>query len=436
MRASTVSAPRLRGRIQAPSDKSISHRIAFLNALADEPAEIDNYLVGVDTLDTLRALRELGCDVRRRGDHVTIRGRGIRGFTEAGDVLRVGTSATSARFLSGLVAPDAITTFITGSPSLRSRPMDRVAKPLRAMGATIECRQTGRPPLAIRGGSLHGIAWEPEVASSEVNSTIILAALRASSPTTIRSSGPTRDHTQTMLRAMGADVTTSPDGTCITVQPLTKALAPLSYRVPGEIGVAVYWLAAGSVHPDAEITIEDVCVNPHRTGIVDALRLMGAQIEERNRGTNGLEPIADLFVRSAPLTGTTIPPELTSRMLDEIPGFVLAACLAEGTTVIQGAGDLRNKKTNRLENVATEFRRLGADISTTADGLIVHGGRALVGTECDAHGDHRLATSLIVSGLVASGRTTVHGAERIGSTSYPGVFGDVSTVAGQHVIES
>jgi 3-phosphoshikimate 1-carboxyvinyltransferase len=428
MEATVREARQLRGRVRAPSDKSISHRGVILNALADGEATIENFLVGSDCLNSLRALRAVGVPSTRQGTTVRLRGRGLAGFRESANILNAGTSATTVRFMSGLLASDPNLTVFTGAPSLRARPMTRISEPLTAMGATVLTRAGGTPPLVIKGGRLRGIEYSLHVASSEVKTCLILAGLRADGRTVIHSPLRTRDHTEQMLRAMGASIASEEDGLVTVVEPLSRPLSPFSMRVPGEISAAVYWLVVGSVHPDADILIEDVGMNQHRTGLIDVLCAMGADITMLNERVDGLEPVADVRVRSARLRGTTIEPETVPRMIDEFPGFVLAAALAEGETVIRGAADLRSKKSNRIGKVALEYARLGADVTETADGLHIRGVRRLRGARCSAHGDHRLANSLAVAGLVAEGETSIDGAEAITKVSYPSFWSDLKRV--------
>lgn len=421
-------ARRLRGVVEAPPDKSISHRAVILASLATGRSRISNYLAGNDNDLTLEALSRLGVAFTRDDGNILVEGVGASGLTEAHEVLQMGRSAATMRFVAGLVAPEPHLTILSGAPRTNERPMARIIDPLRAMGATVLAANGGStPPLAVLGGSLQGVDWTLDVASAEAKTSIMLAALRAEGPTTVRTPLPCRDHTERLVQAMGVDVDWK-DPTVVTLPGRGADLLPLDFRVPGEMSVAVYWLVAGSVHPDADITITDVCMNSTRVGLLEVLTAMGADITVVEQ-TDGIEPVATLRVRSAQLHGTEITPDLVPRMIDEFPGFVLAACLAEGPTMIQGAEDLRNKKSNRLETVAGEYRKLGAEIEVTSDGMVIAGGARLRGTTTDSHGDHRLGNSLATAGLLAEGETFIENDAVIAATSYPAFFEDLHRLA-------
>ncbi|GAB3086007.1 3-phosphoshikimate 1-carboxyvinyltransferase [Nocardioides zeae] len=421
-------ARRLRGVVHAPPDKSISHRAVILASLAAGRSRISNYLDGDDNALTLEALSQLGVAFTRDEGEIIVEGVGAAGLAEAHEVLRTGRSAATMRFVAGLVAPEPHLTILSGVARTNERPMARIIDPLRAMGATVLGANGGTtPPLAVLGGSLRGVDWSLDIASAEAKTSIMLAALRAEGPTTVRTPLPCRDHTERLVQAMGVDVGRT-DPTVVTLPGDRRDLLPLDFRVPGEMSVAVYWLVAGSVHPDADITITDVCMNPTRIGVLEALTSMGADISVVNE-TDGIEPVATLRVRSAQLHGTTITPDLVPRMIDEFPGFILAACLADGPTVIQGAEDLRNKKSNRLETVAQEYRKLGATIDVTSDGMTVAGGARLRGATTDSHGDHRLGNSLATAGLLAEGETVIENDGVIAATSYPAFIENLRRLA-------
>jgi len=421
-------AARLRGMVQAPPDKSISHRAVIMAALADGTSRIRNYLQGRDNTLTLQALAQLGVDIQEDSGDLVVHGAGARGFQESADVLNVGMSAATMRFLAGLVAAEPFLSILVGDSRTHERPMSRIVEPLRAMGAQILGARGGTTaPLAIQGGSLRGIEWNLEVASAEAKTSLLLAGLRAEGPTTVRTPLPCRDHTERLLRAMGVPVSV-PDPTVVTIPGRGAPLSPLDFRVPGEMSVAVYWLVAGSIHPDADIAITDVCINPMRTAIIEVLTAMGANIEVLDV-VDGIEPTATLRVRSARLHGTDVTPDQVPRMIDEFPGFLLAACLAEGPTTIRGAADLRSKKSNRIETVAGEYRKLGARIEVHDDGMTVAGNARLTGAVTSSHGDHRLGNSLATAGLVARGTTIVHDDQVIADTSYPGFLADMQRLA-------
>ena len=422
MRKTIRSPRRLRGSIEAPGDKSVSHRAAILNAIAQGEAAVENFQGGADCLATLRCLRALGVkwDWDSQGT-LRIQGGGRFGLRESADVLNAGNSGTTMRLLAGLLAGQPFFSVLTGDASLRSRPMERVVEPLRAMGARIQGRAGGaRPPLAIEGGSLRGIRYRLPVASAQVKSALSLAALYGEGETVLTEPAPSRDHTERMLRAMGAEVRDD-EGDGLRISPQQRELTPLSLRVPGDISAAAFWMVAAAAHPDAEITLAGVGVNPSRSGIIDALVGMGASITLEEERMWGCEPVADIVVRSSSLRGTVIEGSLIPRLIDEIPVLAVAACLAEGETVIREAGELRLKESDRIRTTILELRRLGASIRELPDGMVIQGVGCLKGGACGSHGDHRLAMTLAVAGLLAQGETVVRGAEA-SSISYPGFW--------------
>jgi 3-phosphoshikimate 1-carboxyvinyltransferase len=419
MRKTIRSPRRLRGSIEAPGDKSISHRAAILNAIAQGEAVVESFQGGADCLATLRCLRALGVKIDWDGQgNMRIRGGGRFGLRESADVLNAGNSATTMRLLAGLLAGQPFFSVLTGDASLRSRPMERVVDPLRAMGARIQGRAEGaRPPLAIEGGSLRGIRYRLPVASAQVKSALSLAALYGEGETVLEEPAASRDHTERMLHAMGAEVRGS-DGGGLRISPLQGELAPLSLRVPGDISAAAFWMVAAAAHPDAEIRLTGVGVNPSRSGIIDALAGMGASVALEEERMWGCEPVADIVVCSSSLRGTNVEGSLIPRLIDEIQGLAVAACLAEGETVIRDAHELRLKESDRIRTTVLELRRLGAHIEELPDGMVIQGVGRLKGGACGSHGDHRLAMTLAVAGLLAQGETVVRGAEA-SSISYP-----------------
>jgi 3-phosphoshikimate 1-carboxyvinyltransferase len=420
MRKTIRSPRRLWGSIEAPGDKSISHRAAILNAIAEGEATVENFQGGADCLATLRCLRALGVGWDWDGQGtLSIQGGGRFGLRESADVLNAGNSGTTMRLLAGLLAGQPFFSVLTGDASLRSRPMERVVEPLRAMGAHIQGRAGGaRPPLAIEGGSLWGIRYRLPVASAQVKSALSLAALYGESETVLEEPAPSRDHTERMLRAMGVEVVGGDD---LRVLPPQRELTPLSLRVPGDISAAAFWMVAAAAHPDAEIRLAGVGVNPSRSGIIDALAGMGASITLEEERMWGCEPVADIVVRSSSLRGTVVEGSLIPRLIDELPVLAVAACLAEGETIIREAGELRLKESDRIRTTVLELRRLGASIEEQPDGMVIQGVGYLKGGACGSHGDHRLAMTLAVAGLLARGETVVRGAEA-SSISYPGFW--------------
>ena len=422
MRKTIRSPRRLRGSIEAPGDKSISHRAAILNAIAEGEATVESFQGGADCLATLRCLKALGVrwDWDEQGT-LRIQGGGRFGLRESADVLNAGNSGTTMRLLAGLLAGQPFFSVLTGDASLRSRPMERVVEPLRAMGARIQGRAGGaRPPLAIEGGSLRGIRYRLPMASAQVKSALSLAALYGEGETVLEEPAPSRDHTERMLRAMGVEVLGG-GGDGLRVLPLQRELAPLSLRVPGDISAAAFWMVAAAAHSDAEIRLASVGVNPSRSGIIDALTGMGASIALEEERMWGCEPVADIVIRSSSLRGTVVEGSLIPRLIDELPVLAVAACLADGETVVREAGELRLKESDRIRTTVLELRRLGASIQERPDGMVVQGVGCLKGGACGSHGDHRLAMTLAVAGLLAQGETVVRGAEA-SSVSYPGFW--------------
>jgi len=427
MKRTVRAARRLRGTIEPPGDKSISHRAAVLNAIAQGEATVDNFQTGADCLATIRCLRALGARIESpAAGALRVQGTGRSGLREATAVLNAANSGTTLRLLAGLLAAQPFFSVLTGDASLRSRPMERIVDPLRAMGARIQGRAGGtRPPLAIEGGRLRGIRHRLPVASAQVKSALTLAGLYADGETVLEEPAPSRDHTERMLRAMGAVIVAGEGGQ--RVSPLTGELTPLSLRVPGDISAAAFWMVAAAAHPDAELRLTGVGVNPSRSGILDALRAMGARIAVEEERTWGCEPVADIVVHSSRLRGTVIEGALIPRLVDEVPALAVAACLAEGETLVRDAGELRVKESDRIRATARELRRLGAHIQELPDGMVIRGVGNLRGAACGSHGDHRLAMALAVAGLLAAGETTVRGAEAV-AVSYPSFWDDVDRV--------
>ena len=373
-------ARRLRGTIAVPGDKSISHRAAMLNALADGEATVHNFLAGEDCLSTLSVLRELGVESKLDESGATpalwIRGVACRGLVEPSAVLDCGNSGTTMRLMSGILAGQPFHSVLSGDASLRTRPMARVTGPLREMGARIDGREDGRfAPLSVRGGGLHGIRYRIPVASAQVKSSILLAGLFAEGETIVEELEPTRDHTERMLAAMGARI--GREGPAVRLTP-GDPLAPLSMRVPNDISAAAFWMVAAAVHPDAELRLTGVGMNPTRTGIVEVLRAMGADLSvEEERQVAG-EPVADIVVRSSRLHGTRIDGEMIPRLIDEVPALAVAAAFAEGETEIRDASELRVKESDRIATTVSQLAALGVSISEHEDGMTVEGGVACV----------------------------------------------------------
>jgi 3-phosphoshikimate 1-carboxyvinyltransferase len=415
------SCPRLEGEVVLPGDKSISHRAAILNSLAKGKAEIDNFAPGADCLSTIRCLKALGVKIGRKGSRdsptLSVSGTGEDGLKEANNVLDARNSATTMRLLGGLLASQPFLTVITGDISLRSRPMGRLIEPLRLMGADVSGRgQDSFAPLIIKGKELRGIDFTLPVPSAQIKSAILLAGLFARGNTVLHQRIVSRDHTERMLRQMGASLESK--GNSISLLPLTSPLQALSLRVPGDISSAAYFLVAAAIHPDARIVIRDCGINPTRTGIIDILLAMGASLRMDNERLEAGEPLADIVVESSELKGIEVGGDIIPRLIDEIPVLAVAGCVARGKTVIRDAGELRVKESDRIATVVNELSRLGAQIEPLTDGMAIYGGRVLSGTEVDSHFDHRLAMSLAIAGLIARRETTIKHAQ-VAEVSYP-----------------
>ncbi|QGP93711.1 3-phosphoshikimate 1-carboxyvinyltransferase 1 [Neomoorella glycerini] len=419
-------SPSLAGSLRPPGDKSISHRAAIIGALAAGTTIIDGFLEGADCLSTLRCLRALGIDIE--GPHegrVVVHGKGMGSLREPEAILDAGNSGTTMRLLLGVLAGQPFYSVITGDASLRRRPMGRVTQPLAAMGARIWGRRGGElAPLSIQGGNLHPLTYTLPVASAQVKSALLLAGLFAPGETVIIEPCRLRDHSERLLKAAGAAIKVEGLAVRIAGQ---KPLQPLTISVPGDISAAAFFLVAGCIHPRARITLENVNLNPTRTGILDVLLSMGAQISVMPRGESGGEPVGDIQATSSGLRGVEMGGELIPRLIDEIPVLAVAAALAAGETVIRDAAELRVKESDRITMVARELDRMGANIQARPDGFLIKGvkGGRLQGTVVDSHGDHRLGMALAVAALVAEGPTVIKGAECM-AISYPHFAADLA----------
>ncbi len=412
----------LRGEIMPPGDKSISHRALILNSIAEGKAKIDNLTPGEDVRATINCLQALGVDiVEKKGLHI-VSGLGPGGYKEPEDVLYAGNSGTTTRLMAGLLAAQPFMSVITGDESLRSRPMGRLIQPLRQMGAEIWGRgNDSLAPLAIRGAKLKGIEYHLPVASAQIKSAILLAALFAKGKTTVTEPAASRDHTERMMKAMGVKIRKK--GPRIDIAP-SAPRSPIDVRVPGDMSSAAFWLVAGAIHPDARIKVANTGVNPTRSGIIEVLQQMGARITVEWPRNEGGEPVADIAVESSELVGTQIGGRLIPRIIDELPLIALAGAFARGTTTVMDAQELRVKESDRIGATVRELARLGIDIEELPDGMVVRGGRELVGAECSSHGDHRLAMTLGIAALVARGETVIHDAEVV-DISYPDFWQDM-----------
>jgi len=408
----------LRGAVTVPGDKSITHRALMLATIAEGDTEIAGWVPAEVCLATLRCMQALGAEIEELpSGRLLVHGRGLDGLAEPADVLHCKGSGTTIRLLSGLVAGQPFTTLLTGTDPLRRRPMGRIAEPLRLMGATVLGRDGGRlPPLAIRGGSLKGIDYTLPVASAQVKSAILLAGLFAEGETTVREPGPSRDHTERMLRAMGAGVDVN--GNRVTIRP-GGTLRPLDMTIPADISSAAFVLVAALLSAGGPVTISGVGVNPTRTGVLDILAAMGAPVDLAHPREEGGEPVADLVASRAAPHGADIGGDVIVRAIDEFPVLMVAATQAEGETIVRDAAEMRVKETDRLAVMTAELRKLGAAIEERPDGFRVAGPQALHGALVDGHDDHRVAMALAVAGLVAQGETVVADARCV-HDSFPG----------------
>ena len=422
------TAAKLRGEITVPGDKSLSHRALMFNALAKGTAHISGLLDSDDTNSTINCLQKFGVDIQKDSDgSILIFGKGMRALTEPIDVLDCGNSGTTMRLLSGICAGVSGISILTGDDSLRSRPMDRIVKPLTLMGAQILARNNNSlPPVIIKGGKMiGGQRITPSAASAQVKSAILLAGLYADGETTIMESKTTRDHTEKLLGVMGAQF--SIEGNEITLIPPQNDLSAVDVTVPGDISTAAVWIVVASIHPDAELVLRNVGINETRSGLIDILRSMGGDIKLENKRYIGGEPVADLTVRSASLTGVQVNGELIPRAIDELPLIALAGAVADGETVIQDAKELRVKESDRIKTTFEALSAFGVNIEELDDGLHVYGGGSINGAIMNSSGDHRLAMLGAAAGLIASGETTVEDAGSV-TVSYPTFWEDLEGI--------
>lgn len=406
-------APFFRGRFTLPGDKSISHRAAILGAMAEGTTRVRNYSSAADCASTLACLRGLGVEVRREGAEVGIESGGVEAWRAPGAVLDAENSGSTIRMLAGALAGRPFRSAITGDESLRRRPVERVAAPLRAMGATV-LTTGGRPPMTIDGGRLRGLVHDLPVASAQVKTAVLLAGLQAEGATTVREPAPSRDHTERMLPAFGAAVRR--DGLAATVDGGTR-LRGTEVAVPGDASSAAFLVVAALVLPGSEVRLDGVLLSPTRTAFLDVLRAMGGRVEARLEATEP-EPVGSIVASSSSLHGTEVDPALVPSLVDEVPALAVAAAFAEGTFTVRGAGELRVKESDRIAALAEGLAALGARVRELPDGLVVEGGAPLRGTRVRSRGDHRIAMALSVAALGAEGATVVEGAECV-AVSFP-----------------
>lgn len=416
---------KLRGTVRVPGDKSISHRSVMFGAIANGRTEISGFLQGADCLSTISCFRRMGIDIENDGDTVTVNGRGLHGLCAPDAVLDVGNSGTTTRLISGILAGQSFTSRLDGDASIRRRPMDRIIKPLRLMGADIQGHDgSSFAPLTVNGGSLHGIDYTSPVASAQIKSCVLLAGLYADTPTSVTEPSLSRNHTELMLSSFGAEI--SSDGCTASVKPASE-LYGQKISVPGDISSAAYFIAAGLIVPDSEILIENVGINPTRDGIIKVCLAMGGNIELLNKRTQGGEPVADLLVRSSSLHGTVVEGGIIPTLIDEIPVIAVLAAYAEGETVIKDAAELKVKESDRISVVTGNLALMGADAVPTDDGMIIRGGRSLHGARLESFMDHRIAMSFTIAALGAEGTTSI-GDAQLAEISYPSYYSDLEAL--------
>lgn len=415
----------LKGEVTIPGDKSISHRAIMFGALSKGKTEVTNFLRGADCLSTIDCFRRLGIEIEDTPSLITIHGKGLDGLSAPTDILDAGNSGTTTRLISGILAAQNFETTLTGDASIQKRPMKRIMEPLSMMGANIESiHNNGCAPLRIMGTSLKGIHYQSKVASAQVKSAILLAGLYADTPTSVTEPVISRNHSEIMLNAFGANVNTI--GTTATITPRPN-LQGQQIHVPGDISSAAYFIAAGLLVPGSDILIRNVGINPTRDGILKVARAMGGNITLLNENHEG-EPTADLHVVYSPLHGTVIEGDIIPTLIDELPIIAIMAAAAEGTTIIKDAAELKVKESNRIDVMVKNLTAMGCDITGTDDGMIINGSNPqehpLHGAAIQAYNDHRIAMSFAIASLIAEGETNIIGSECV-SISYPQFYEDL-----------
>lgn len=414
----------LNGTVVVPGDKSVTHRAIILTALAEGPSTVSGYCRGEDCLNTMRAFQSLGVRIEETAERLQVHGKGMWGLSEPFGPIECGNSGTGIRLMTGLLAGQDFFTVLTGDDSIRRRPMGRVVKPLRAMGATIAGRKGGElAPLAITGTRLKGMSYSSPVASAQIKSSLLFAALYADGLTTLSEPRLSRDHTERMFAYFG--IPFQRDGSTVRIEGRPSVRwSGKTLVVPGDLSAAAFFIVGATIVPDSNVTILNVGMNPTRTGLLDILRQMGAQIDLLNLREEAGEPVADLHVRSMPLRGVRIGPEQIPQAIDEFPILCVAAAVAEGETIVTGAEELRVKESDRIVTMVTELRAMGARIEERPDGMVIQGlGRkgvngALTGATCASHGDHRVAMSVAIGALTAAQPTVIQHTACI-ETSFP-----------------
>jgi 3-phosphoshikimate 1-carboxyvinyltransferase len=414
-----ASAVGLKGTLEVPGDKSISHRAVMLGALAHGKTKINHFLASADCLSTIQIFRGMGVKIDQKGNSAVVHGKGLNSLRPSRKTFDAGNSGTTARIILGILAGQPFTSRLTGDKYLRRRPMRRVMDPLAQMGARFE--EMGEPerlPLKIETRSLHGITYKLPIPSAQVKSCLLMAGLFADGPTTVEEPIPTRDHTERIFNSFG--IPCSKWNHSVTVRGPVTPFKGRVLTIPGDISSAAFFIVAGLITPNSHIVLKNVGFNPTRTGLIEILEEMGARILVRPKKTaKGAEPVADLIIRTSNLKGMTVGGEVVPRMIDEFPVFAVAATQAKGITVVKDAEDLKAKESDRITLTALNLRAMGADIVARNDGWVIKGPTPLKGANVSSGGDHRIAMSLAVAGLIAEGKTTIRDTENI-DTSFPG----------------
>jgi 3-phosphoshikimate 1-carboxyvinyltransferase len=421
------NAKQLKGELEVPGDKSISHRAVMFGSLSEGITEITHFLQGADCLSTISCFSNMGIEIvnQTASNKVIVRGKGLKGLKRPSGVLDVGNSGTTMRLMSGILSGQSFDSVMTGDESIQRRPMGRVITPLSQMEADIKSLTgDGRAPLKIRGKetALKGIQYESPVASAQIKSAVLLAGLYADSQTSVKEPYVSRNHTELMLKRLGAEITCINTTASILPEPKLKGD---KIEVPGDISSAAYFIAAGLLVPNSELVIKNVGINPTRDGIIKVCKQMGADISLENIRNTDTEAIADIIVRSSSLNGTVIGGELIPTLIDEIPVIAVMACFAKGTTIIKDAAELKVKESNRIDVMVQNLTSMGAKVTATEDGMIIEGGNGLKGTSIESKADHRIAMSFAIAGLLSEGDTEILGAECV-NISYPNFYADLN----------
>lgn len=426
----TTHFTNLKGELTVPGDKSISHRSIMLGSLAKGTTEVTGFLQGADCLSSISCFQKMGIEIEndRKQNIVHIHGNGLHGLKAPSSILDVGNSGTTTRLMSGILAAQPFTSTVDGDASIRKRPMGRIMTPLSEMGAYFKSLQTEKcAPFTITGGSLHGIHYNSPVASAQVKSAILLAGLYAEGDTSVTEPYLSRNHTELMFESFGVNIKST--GTTATVSP-AQELTAQHIAVPGDISSAAYFIAAGLITPNSEITIRNVGINPTRDGILTVCQNMGGKVELSNVRNDIGEPVADITVSTSSLHGCIIEGDIIPKLIDEIPVIAIMASFADGTTVIKDAQELKVKESNRIDVMVNNLSAMGVDIEGTEDGMIIHGGRPLHGATIDSKLDHRIAMSFAIAAGLADGDTEILGADCV-NISYPSFYTDLKKLVRQ-----